>query len=137
MPFFSYPLRLPGWKIAVGLGVPIRADVAVAFDAQLQRFKAICYDFDHKNPIEAEAGNVQALQRELDAKFCKELKRAFPKDPLMPPHLSVTLTLVASHSAEYISEKTENSETAMLPRCCSARAFMQMEEVQKKKKSKV
>lgn len=129
MSVFAYPLRYPFWKLAVGLGIPVRADVVVSFDKCTQRFEAVCYDFDHNNPIRARGDDVAALQAELDALFCSEMKRHFPKDPLMPPQLKVTLTLVAKQPK---AETSAESESAMLPRCCSARAFMRMEEASKK-----
>ena len=91
MSVFAYPLRYPCWKLAVGLGIPVRADVVVSFDRCEQLFEAVCYDFDHNNPIRAQADDVATLQNELDALFCSEMKRHFPKDPLMPPQLKVSL----------------------------------------------
>lgn len=45
----AYPLRLPGWKLAVHLGLSIKTEVLVAFDKDAQKFAARCYDFDRKN----------------------------------------------------------------------------------------
>lgn len=50
---FAYPLRLPGWKLAVHLGLSIKTEVLVVFDKETQHFEARCYDFDRKHPIQA------------------------------------------------------------------------------------
>ena len=47
----AYPLRLPGWKLAVHLGLSIKTEVLVAFDKNAQKFAARCYDFDREKPI--------------------------------------------------------------------------------------
>ena len=62
----AYPLRLPGWKLAVHLGLSIKTEVLVAFDKNAQKFAARCYDFDRKNPICAEGPDVPSLQTALD-----------------------------------------------------------------------
>ena len=34
----AYPLRLPGWKLAVHLGLSIKTEVLVAFDKNAKKF---------------------------------------------------------------------------------------------------
>ncbi len=121
----AYPLRLPGWKLAVHLGLSIKTEVLVAFDKDAQKFAARCYDFDRKNPICAEGPDVPSLQTALDEQFHAALKKAFPKEPLMQPHLLVTLSLMPK-LPDATASRTE--EVPMLPRCCSARAVMRNED---------
>ena len=71
----AYPLRLPGWKLAVHLGLSIKTEVLVAFDKNAQKFAARCYDFDRKNPICAEGPDVPSLQTALDEQFHAEVAR--------------------------------------------------------------
>ena len=73
---FAYPLRLPGWKLAVHLGLSIKTEVLVVFDKETQHFEARCYDFDRKHPIQACGPDVPSLQKALDAamKMISELK---------------------------------------------------------------
>lgn len=122
----AYPLRLPGWKLAVHLGLSIKTEVLVAFDKNAQKFAARCYDFDRKNPICAEGPDVPSLQIALDEQFHAALKKAFPKEPLMQPHLLVTLSLMPK-LPDATASRTEE-EVPMLPRCCSARAVMRNED---------
>lgn len=77
----AYPLRLPGWKLAVHLGLSIKTEVLVAFDKDAQKFAARCYDFDRKNPICAEGPDVPSLQTALDEQFHAALKKRFPRSP--------------------------------------------------------
>ena len=121
----AYPLRLPGWKLAVHLGLSIKTEVLVAFDKNAQKFAARCYDFDRKNPICAEGPDVPSLQIALDEQFHAALKKAFPKEPLMQPHLLVTLSLMPK-LPDATASSTE--EVPMLLRCCSARAVMRNED---------
>lgn len=121
----AYPLRLPGWKLAVHLGLSIKTEVLVAFDKDAQKFAARCYDFDRKKPICAEGPDVPSLQTALDEQFHAALKKAFPKEPLMQPHLLVTLSLMPK-LPDATASRTE--EVSMLPRCCSARAVMRNED---------
>lgn len=72
----AYPLRLPGWKLAVHLGLSIKTEVLVAFDKNAQKFAARCYDFDRKNPICAEGPDVPSLQIALDEQFHAALKKS-------------------------------------------------------------
>ena len=73
---FAYPLRLPGWKLAVHHGLSIKTEVLVVFDKETQHFEARCYDFDRKHPIQACGPDVPSLQKALDAamKMISELK---------------------------------------------------------------
>ena len=103
---FAYPLRLPGWKLAVHLGLSIKTEVLVVFDKETQHFEARCYDFDRE--------------------FHAALKKAFPKEPLMQPHLLVKLSLVPNLPEKSSSPAAE--KMPMLPRCCSARAFVRSDE---------
>ena len=112
----AYPLRLPGWKLAVHLGLSIKTEVLVAFDKNAQKFAARCYDFDRKNPICAEGPDVPSLQTALDEQF---------HAALMQPHLLVTLSLMPK-LPDATASRTE--EVPMLPRCCSARAVMRNED---------
>lgn len=121
----AYPLRLPGWKLAVHLGLSIKTEVLVAFDKNAQKFAARCYDFDRKNPICAEGPDVPSLQTALDEQFHAALKKAFSKEPLMQPHLLVTLSLMPK-LPDATASRTE--EVPMLPRCCSDRAVMRNED---------
>ena len=123
---FAYPLRLPGWKLAVHLGLSIKTEVLVVFDKETQHFEARCYDFDRKHPIQACGPDVPSLQKALDAEFHAALKKAFPKEPLMQPHLLVKLSLVPNLPGKSSSPTAE--EMPMLPRCCSARAFVRSED---------
>lgn len=72
---FAYPLRLPGWKLAVHLGLSIKTEVLVVFDKETQHFEARCYDFDRKHPIQACGSDVLSLQKALDAEFHAALKK--------------------------------------------------------------
>ena len=120
------PLRLPGWKLAVHLGLSIKTEVLVVFDKETQHFEARCYDFDRKHPIQACGPDVPSLQKALDAEFHAALKKAFPKEPLMQPHLLVKLSLVPNLPEKSSSPAAE--KMPMLPRCCSARAFVRSDE---------
>lgn len=122
---FAYPLRLPGWKLAVHLGLSIKTEVLVVFDKETQHFEARCYDFDRKHPIQVCGPDVLSLHKALDAEFHAALKKAFPKEPLMQPHLLVKLSLVPNLPEKSSSPAAE--KMPMLPRCCSARAFMRSE----------
>lgn len=99
---FAYPLRLPGWKLAVHLGLSIKTEVLVVFDKETQHFEARCYDFDRKHPIQVCGSDVLSLQKALDAEFHAALKKAFPKEPLMQPHLLVKLSLVPNLSENHL-----------------------------------
>ena len=91
-----------------------------------RHFEARCYDFDRKHPIQACGPDVPSLQKALDAEFHAALKKAFPKEPLMQPHLLVKLSLVPNLPEKSSSPAAE--KMPMLPRCCSARAFVRSDE---------
>ena len=110
---------------AVHLGLSIKTEVLVVFDKETQHFEARCYDFDRKHPIQVCGPDVLSLQKALDAEFHAALKKAFPKEPLMQPHLLVKLSLVPNLPEKSSSPAAE--KMPMLPRCCSARAFMRSE----------
>ena len=112
-------------ELAVHLGLSIKTEVLVVFDKETQHFEARCYDFDRKHPIQVCGPDVLSLQKALDAEFHAALKKAFPKEPLMQPHLLVKLSLVPNLPEKSSSPAAE--EMPMLPRCCSARAFMRSE----------
>ncbi len=117
--FPAYPVRLPGWRLAVQFGLSIRTEVLVVYDRDRRDFQALCPDFDHANPIRAVAQTVEELQEKLNEAFVEVLQKAFGKDPLMRPHLEVKLSLVPKFPEEIAEQET----LAMLPRCCSARRF--------------
>lgn len=123
-PLFSYPVRLPCWKLAVELGLPIRVSVLVAYAPESGVLSALCPDFDRRHPIRAEAKSVDALQRRLDDAFALELQRSFGKKPLMRPHLTVDMRLVARLPNLEKEGEQKDAGGPMLPRCCSARQFM-------------
>ena len=127
---FCYPVGLPGWRLAVKLGAPIKTNVLVAFDAEKKRFSALCVDFDRKNPLATDAETVESLQGKLEEAFAGAIEKALGKRPLMPAHLSVDMHLVARLPVTEgkAAEHAASADAPMLPRCCSARQFMKNEE---------
>ena len=45
---FAYPLRLPGWKLAVHLGLSIKTEVLVVFDKETQHLSSAMTFFQGK-----------------------------------------------------------------------------------------
>ena len=82
---FAYPLRLPGWKLAVHLGLSIKTEVLVVFDKETQHFEARCYDFDRKHPTASTRFRSVVLtycpcKRRWMQNFMRRSKRPFPKN---------------------------------------------------------
>lgn len=77
----AYPLRLPGWKLAVHLGLSIKTEVLVAFDKNAQKFAARCYDFDRKTRSVPRDRTCPPCKPHWMNNFMLRSKKRFPRSP--------------------------------------------------------